>query len=77
MGAIITYLVERLHLFAPYRAVEVGTLLKDVDFHPAWIYEKHDFEVAEDRGRALVLSTPVSRAGVGNGSECKNGVRCP
>jgi len=77
MDAMVAHVVERLDLFAPYRAVEVGAFPRDVDFHPAWVYEKHGFEVAEDRGIALVLSVAVPLAGVGNGSQCKNGVRCP
>jgi hypothetical protein len=59
MDAMVAHLVESLGLFRPYRAVEVGAFPRDVDFHPAWVYEKHGFEVAEDRGAAVVLSVPV------------------
>ena len=59
MRAMVSHLTQNLERFKPYRRIEVGEFPRDVDFHPAWVYQEHDFEVAEDRGEALVLSIRI------------------
>jgi hypothetical protein len=55
MRAMVVHLTRNLEQFKPYRRIEVGAFPRDVHFHPAWVYKEGGFEVAEDRGEALVL----------------------
>lgn len=59
MRAMVNHLTRNLEQFRPYRRIEVGGFPKDVDFHPAWVYLEGGFEVAEDRGEALVLTIQI------------------
>ena len=59
MDGMVAHLAENSVLFRPFRQIEVGAFPRDVDFHPAWVYEDNGFEVAEDRGVARVLSISV------------------
>ena len=59
MDGMVAHLAENLELFRPFKRIEVGAFPRDVDFHPAWVYEDHGFEVIEDRGVARVLSISV------------------
>jgi len=59
MRAMVSHLTRNLEMFRPYRRIEVGAFPRDVDFHPAWVYQEHGFQVAEDRGEALVLTIQI------------------
>ena len=59
MRAMVSHLAQNLEQFKPYRRIEVGAFPRDVDFHPAWVYQEHGFRVAEDRGEALVLTIQI------------------
>jgi len=59
MWAMVFHLTRNLEQFKPYRRIEVGAFPRDVDFHPAWVYQEAGFQVAEDRGEALVLTIQV------------------
>jgi hypothetical protein len=59
MRAMVSHLTRNLEQFKPYRCIEVGAFPKDVDFHPAWVYQEGGFQVAEDRGEALVLTIQI------------------
>lgn len=59
MGGMVAHLTENLELFRPFKRIEVGAFPRDVDFHPAWVYEENCFEVVEDRGVARVLSISI------------------
>lgn len=62
MDGMVAHLVENLELFRPFKRIEVGVFPQDVDFHPAWVYEKHGFETLEDRGVARVLVIAMSQS---------------
>ena len=59
MRAMVSHLTRNLEQFKPYRRIEVGAFPQDVDFHPAWVYQEEGFQVAEDRGEALVLTIRI------------------
>ncbi len=59
MRVMVSHLARNLELFRPYRCIEVGAFPRDVDFHPAWVYQEHGFQVSEDRGEALVLTIQI------------------
>ena len=59
MRAIVSHLTKNLELFRPFERIEVGGFPRDVDFHPAWVYQEAGFLVAEDRGEALVLTIQI------------------
>jgi len=59
MRVMVSHLTRNLEQFRPYRRIEVGAFPRDVDFHPAWVYQEAGFQVAEDRGEALVLTIRV------------------
>ena len=59
MRAMVSHLTRDLEQFKPYRRIEVGAFPLDVDFHPAWVYQEGGFQVAEDRGEALVLTIQI------------------
>jgi hypothetical protein len=59
MDGMVAHLTDNLELFQPFKRIEVGAFPRDVDFHPAWVYEDNDFEVVEDRGVARVLSISI------------------
>ena len=56
---MVAHLTRNLEQFRPYCRIEVGAFPRDVDFHPAWVYQEAGFQVAEDRGEALVLTIRV------------------
>ncbi len=60
MDGVVAHLTENLELFRPFKQIEVGAFPRDVDFHPAWVYEDNGFGVVEDRGvsRVLAISVP-------------------
>ncbi len=59
MDRMVAHLAENLDLFRPYKRIEVGAFPRDVQFHPAWVYEKNGFETIEDRDTARVLALPI------------------
>ena len=59
MDRIVAHLAENLDMFRPYRRIEAGAFPRDVQFHPAWVYEKNGFETIEDRDTARVLARPI------------------
>ena len=59
MREMVAHLAANLELFRPFKRIEVGAFPRDVDFHPAWVYEENGFEVAEDRGTARVMSIAI------------------
>jgi len=63
MDGKVAHLTENLELFRSYKRIEVGAFSQDVDFHPAWVYEKHGFETLEDRGvvSVLIIAMPQSK----------------
>ena len=59
MRVMVSHLTRNLELFRPYSCIEVGAFPRDVDFHPAWVYQEAGFRVTEDRGEALVLTIRI------------------
>jgi hypothetical protein len=59
MRAMVSHLTRNLELFRPFRRIEVGAFPRDVDFHPAWVYQEAGFLIAEDRDEALVLTIQI------------------
>jgi len=59
MNLLVSHLVNNLHLFSPFKEVEVGAFVGDVEFHPSWVYEKHGFKVVEKRGKARILAIQI------------------
>ncbi len=59
MEKLVNHLTGNLRVFRPYRQIEVGAFPGDVEFHPAWVYERRGFSVVEDRGAARLLAVLI------------------
>jgi hypothetical protein len=59
MNLLVSHLLDNLHIFSPFKEIEVGAFLGDVEFHPSWVYEKHGFKVIEERGNARILKIQI------------------